>query len=227
LKRISLLTIILLVSLILFRNNILILFNNVYNLIFYKNDIKNAEIKILEEKINYLEKEYDELNNFKNKLPIYANYNYLVSRLITRENYLYNAEILIEGGSNLNVKKGMAVVNECGLVGVVDSVRKNVSKIRLLQNIENLSVNINGSYGKLVYKNNKFVVKDISRDVLINLNDEVYTSTLGNIKEKLYVGRVSGVKNDVIEKEIVVESLVDFNNINYLLVVGDLWYFIY
>ena len=221
-KRISLLTIILLVSLILFRNNILILFNNVYNLIFYKNDIKNAEIKILEEKINYLEKEYDELNNFKNKLPIYANYNYLVSRLITRENYLYNAEILIEGGSNLNVKKGMAVVNECGLVGVVDSVRKNVSKIRLLQNIENLSVNINGSYGKLVYKNNKFVVKDISRDVLINLNDEVYTSTLGNIKEKLYVGRVSGVKNDVIEKEIVVESLVDFNNINYLLVVGDL-----
>jgi len=155
-------------------------------------------------------------------LPIYANYNYLVSRLITRENYLYNAEILIEGGSNLNVKKGMAVVNECGLVGVVDSVRKNVSKIRLLQNIENLSVNINGSYGKLVYKNNKFVVKDISRDVLINLNDEVYTSTLGNIKEKLYVGRVSGVKNDVIEKEIVVESLVDFNNINYLLVVGDL-----
>jgi len=222
LKRISLLTIILLVSLILFRNNILILFNNVYNLIFYKNDIKNAEIKILEEKINYLEKEYDELNNFKNKLPIYANYNYLVSRLITRENYLYNAEILIEGGSNLNVKKGMAVVNECGLVGVVDSVRKNVSKIRLLQNIENLSVNINGSYGKLVYKNNKFVVKDISRDVLINLNDEVYTSTLGNIKEKLYVGRVSGVKNDVIEKEIVVESLVDFNNINYLLVVGDL-----
>jgi len=222
LKRISLLTIILLVSLILFRNNILILFNNVYNLFFQKNNISTAEIKILKEKINYLEKEYDELNNFKNKLPIYANYNYLVSRLITRENYLYNAEILIEGGSNLNVKKGMAVVNECGLVGVVDSVRKNVSKIRLLQNIENLSVNINGSYGKLVYKNNKFVVKDISRDVLINLNDEVYTSTLGNIKEKLYVGRVSGVKNDVIEKEIVVESLVDFNNINYLLVVGDL-----
>jgi len=222
LKRISLLTIILLVSLILFRNNILILFNNVYNLFFQKNNISTAEIKILKEKINYLEKEYDELNNFKNKLPIYANYNYLVSRVIFRENYFYDAEILIEGGSRNNIKEGMPIVNELGFVGVVTDVMKDMSKIRLLQNVDNLSVNINGYYGKLVYKEGKFMVKDVSRDALINLNDEVFTSTFGNIKEKLYIGKVVNVKNGVIEKEIIIESKVDFNKINYLLVVGDL-----
>lgn len=221
-KRINLLTIILLVSLIIFRNNILTVFNNVYNLIFPKNDVSVAEIKLLEEKINYLENEYDELNNFKMKLPLYANYNYLVSRIIIRENYFYNADILIEGGSEEKIKEGMAVVNELGLIGVIDGVMKDTSKIKLLHNINNLSVKINNSYGKLVYEDGKFMVKDISRESPINLNDEVYTSALGNIKEKLYIGRVKEVKNGVIEKEIIVESSVDFDNLNYLLVVGDL-----
>ena len=221
-KRISLLWVILLVCLILFRNNILILFNNVYNLLLVKNDIRTAEIKILEEKINYLENEYSALNDFKNKLPKYANYNYLISRVIFRENYFYDAEILIEGGSRNNIKEGMPIVNELGFVGVVTDVMKDMSKIRLLQNVDNLSVNINGYYGKLVYKEGKFMVKDVSRDALINLNDEVFTSTFGNIKEKLYIGKVVNVKNGVIEKEIIIESKVDFNKINYLLVVGDL-----
>ena len=68
----SLLTIILLVCLILFRNSILIFFNNVYNLFLEKNDINIAEIKLLEEKVKYLEKEYDELN--KKILSSYKGY---------------------------------------------------------------------------------------------------------------------------------------------------------
>ena len=66
-------------------------------------------------------------------------------------------------------------------------------------------------------------VKDISREANINLNDEVYTSTLGNIKEKLYIGRVINLEDKTISKEIIIESNVDFNNLNYLLIIGDLW----
>ena len=226
-KKVSLLTIILLVSLIMFRNNILIFFNNVYNLFLEKNNIRDAEILILEEKVRYLENEYDKLNNLKNKLPMYAKYNYFISRIISRENYFYNAEILIEGGKTNGIKDGMAVINEFGLIGVVQSVNDNISKVKLLQNIENLSVNINGYYGKLVFDSEKFIVKDISHDSVINLNDEVYTSTLGNIKEKIYIGKVIEVNDGIIEKQIVISSKVDFNNLNYLLVVGDLWHFIY
>lgn len=221
-KRINLLTIILLICLIMFRNNILTVFNNVYNLMFVCNDYKDAEIKVLEEKVRYLENEYNLLNSFKENISLYADYNYVVSRVVFRENYFYDAEVLIEGGSSNGIKSGMAVVNEKGLIGVVSSVNKNISKINLLSNVDNLSVNINGYYGRLDYVDGKLVIKDISREAQINLNDEVYTSTLGNIKEKIYVGKVIDVKNDVIEKMIIIESLVDFDNLNYLLVVGDL-----
>ena len=42
--------------------------------------------------------------------------------------------------------------------------------------------------------------------VHINLNDEVYTSTLGNIKEKIYIGKVVGIEDKTIEKEIIIKS---------------------
>jgi len=116
----------------------------------------------------------------------------------------------------------MAVINEDGLVGVISSTDKTVSEMKLLHNIDNLSVRINNLYGKLVYEDGKLKIKDISRENVININDEVYTSTLGTIKEKLYIGKVVKVSDGVIEKEIIVESKVDFNKLNYLLVVGDL-----
>lgn len=221
-KKLNLLTIILLLILILFRNNILIFFNNFYNMLFLKNDYESAEIRLLNEKIKYLENEYNTLNDFKENLPLYANYNYVVTRKIYQENYLLNSKLVIEGGSNKNFKEGMAVISESGLVGVISKVESSVSEVNILLNIDNLSVSINGIYGKLLYKDGKFLVQDISRESLINLNDEVYTSTMGNIKEKLYIGKVTSVKDGVIEKEIVVSSSVDFNNLNYLLVVGDL-----
>lgn len=221
-KRLSWLTICLLLLLIIFRDNVLIIFNNVYNLMFVRNDYKAAEISLLEEKVRYLESEYDELNDFKESMSLYASYNYLVTRVIFRENYFYDAEIIIEKGSNDGIKNGMAVVNENGLVGIVSDVLNETSKIKILYNIDNLPVGVNGVYGKLVYENGNLMIKDISRDIVINLNDEVYTAGLGNIKEKLYIGKVSKVKDGVIEKEIIIESSVDFDHLNYLLIVGDL-----
>ena len=51
---------------------------------------------------------------------------------------------------------------------------------------------------------------------------EVYTSGFGTIKEKLYIGKVIKIDNDIYSKKIYVESKVDFNNLNYVLIVGDL-----
>ena len=221
-KRFNVFVVILLLLMILFRDNVLIIFNNVYNLFRKQNDYKEAEILVLEEKVKYLENEYNELNNFKKSLSLYANYNYLVTRVIFRENYFYNAKLILEGGSDDKIKSGMAVINENGLVGIIGDVYKNTCELILLSNVKNLSVNINGTYGKLIYEDNLFKIKDISRDANINLNDEVYTSTLGNIKEQIYIGKVDSFKDKTIEKEIVIESDVDFLNLNYLLIVGDL-----
>lgn len=220
-KRINLWSVIFLIILILFRSNILLFFNNIFNLFFDKNNIHEAEIEVLKEKINYLEEEYEKLNSFNKNIGVYADYNYLVSRVIYKENYFYNSKVYIEGGKEDKISKGMAVVNEHGLVGVIESVDENTSELVLLSNT-NISVNIRESYGKLIYEDGEFKVVDISKDEDIKLNDEVYTSTLGNIKEKIYVGKVKEVDEDTLEKKIIIESNVDFNNLNYLLVVGDL-----
>ena len=207
---------------ILFRDSVLIYFNNIYNLFFEKNDYKSAEIIILEEKVKYLENEYKELSNFKENISFYANYNYLVSRVIYKENYLYNSNIYIEGGKSSGINTGMAVVNEYGLVGVIGKVSENTSELLTLTNTYNLSVNIGDYYGKLTYDGENLKIEDISRDANINLNDEVYTSTLGSIKEKIYIGKVVEVNDKTIEKDIVIKTNVDFNKLNYLLIVGDL-----
>lgn len=211
-----------LLIIILFRSNIIIFFNNIFNLFLEKNNYEEAEKLVLEEKIKYLEEEYNNLNNFKEALPKYANYEYLVSRVIYRDNYLNDSKINILGGKDKGVKKGMVVVNEYGMVGVINKVEDKMSEVTILSNATNISVNIRDSYGKLEYKNNKFEVSDISHDEIIRLNDEVYTSTLGNIKEKLYIGKVVSVETNDLEKKIIVESAVDFHKLNYLLIVGDL-----
>ena len=211
-----------LLILILFRSNIIIFFSNIFSLLQEKNDYTIAEKQVLEAKISYLENEIQSLNNFKDKLPLYANYNYFVSKVLYRENYFENSKLVIKGGTENGIKKGMAVVNELGMVGVVSKVDKNLSEINMLTNANNISVKIRNSYGKLEYKEGIFRVSDISRDEDIRLNDEVYTSTLGNIKEKLYIGRVVKVNVNTLEKEIIIESAVDFRNLNYILVVGEI-----
>ena len=41
-----------------------------------------------------------------------------------------------------------------------------------------------------------------------------------NVKEKIYIGKVADIKITDIEKVLYVKSDVDFDNINYLYVVG-------
>ena len=221
-KFINVIALTFLLILILFRSNIIIFFSNIFSLLQEKNDYTIAEKQVLEAKISYLENEIQSLNNFKDKLPLYANYNYFVSKVLYRENYFENSKLVIKGGTENGIKKGMAVVNELGMVGVVSKVDKNLSEINMLTNANNISVKIRNSYGKLEYKEGIFRVSDISRDEDIRLNDEVYTSTLGNIKEKLYIGKVVKVNVNTLEKEIIIESAVDFRNLNYILVVGDI-----
>ena len=55
----------------------------------------------------------------------------------------------------------------------------------------------------------------------VYVNDLVYTSGYGSIKEKLLIGKVIKVDNNDISKKIVINSVVDFNNLNYVLIVGD------
>ncbi len=176
-----------------------------------------AEINLLKSENAYLKEELSNLS----QLNQYANYDYTLTRMSYRSIY-DSHEIYIAGGKNKNYGINYAVINNNGLVGIIADVHEKESKVQLLSGSPNLSVKINDTYGTLSsYEDGFLIISNISNYSKINLNDEVYTSTLGAIKERLFIGKVYKIEDNDISKKIYVQSQVDFNNLNYLYVVGD------
>lgn len=176
---------------------------------------------ITENYCNNITTEYNELLNINN-INYNSSLNLNISKVMYRDIYDYNNYITIYKGSNDNLVKNMAVLNEFGLVGIIDKVNKNNSIVKLITNIDsNISVKINNNFGILKVSNNKLIVSDISNYNDINIGDKIYTSGLGNVIGDLYVGEVSDISlnSTNIEKIITVKSNVDFNNIKYIAVV--------
>ena len=176
---------------------------------------------ITENYCNNITTEYNELLNINN-INYNSSLNLNISKVMYRDIYDYNNYITIYKGSNDNLVKNMAVINEFGLVGIIDKVNKNNSIVKLITNIDsNISVKINDNFGILKVSNNKLIVSDISNYNNINIGDKIYTSGLGNVIGDLYVGEVSDISlnSTNIEKIITVKSNVDFNNIKYIAVV--------
>ena len=205
-------------SLLLFKGNIIALIGNINTLINKPENPTSAELDILKTRIMTLKEEQEKLTH----LQEYGSYEYDLTRLSYRESYK-SGDFFIYGGSDKNYRKNFAVMNEWGLVGIINNVKEDYSEVTILPNVKNLSVRINEAYGTLCgYEDGLFIIEDISNYDKIDLNDLVYTSTLGTIKEKILIGSVYKIEDDTIESTLYVKSNVDFFDITYLYVVGDL-----
>lgn len=201
---------------------ILIIFTPyISRLIYYFNNDLNID-NITNSYCNSLESEYNELLEI-NEFNIASNLNLIISKVYLRNIYNFTSTLTIYKGSNLGISDGMAVINDKGLIGVIDSASSDTSVVKLItNNSSNISVRINDSYGTLKMLDNKLVVKDLTADALISIGDSIYTSGLGDLPKDIYVGKVVDVtlNNTEIEKIIEVIPAVDLNNINYVLVVA-------
>lgn len=201
--------------LFLFRNsidNIVIIFNNNLN---YKNVCEYVNNNVL--------KENRELREII-KLGENLSYNHIISLIKYRDILDFTNTVEIYKGSLDGIKIGSAVINDLGLVGVVDKTDKHSSTVNLLTHKNsNISVKVNNSYGLLKYKEGKLIVSNLTNYDEVNLGDLIYTSGIGNLPGEIYVGKVKQIELDSlgIEKIITVESAVDFEDISYLLVLGE------
>ena len=98
----------------------------------------------------FYQKEYE---NISKLLDIPSdNYEIIYSKVIFRNIYEFYNKITITKGEN-EITPGSAVVNNEGLIGIIDKSYKNYSEVQLLTNDNiNLSVKINNSYGILTSK---------------------------------------------------------------------------
>lgn len=178
-------------------------------------NIDIAELNILKDENAYLKEELNKISS----LSSYANYNYKISRLSYRDPK--NKSIFyINGGKNEDFKIGYALVNNEGLVGLITEVYDSYSKCSTIDNID-ISISINNIYGTITKNDDIYLISNnFSNKDDINLNDIVYTSELGIIKESIKIGTVKKIDNSDISKTIYIEPFVDFNNISYLYVIG-------
>lgn len=213
--------IIIFILVIVFRDNICFFYGNVLGVFKLDNNYYDGIITLKDEKIEYLENEINNINEFSKNLDR-IDYSYKVSKIIYKKSYNIG-KYKIQYGKDNGVENGMGVTNEFGLIGKITKVDNKTSELTTIKDLKDLSVVVNDSYGKLNYdyKTNTFTISDISNYDKVYVNDLVYTSGYGSIKEKLLIGKVIKVDNNDISKKIVINSVVDFNNLNYVLIVGD------
>lgn len=213
--------IIIFILVIIFRDNICFFYGNVLGVFKLDNNYYDGIITLKDEKIEYLENEINSINEFSRNLDR-IDYSYKISKIIYKESYNIG-KYKIQYGKDNGVENGMGVTNEFGFIGKITKVDNKTSELTTIKDLKDLSVVVNDSYGKLNYdyETNTFTISDISNYDKVYVNDLVYTSGYGSIKEKLLIGKVVKVDNNDISKKIVINTVVDFNNLNYVLIVGD------
>lgn len=165
------------------------------------------DTKIVIDYNNYLKEELDNIKKI-NDIKINDDLDLKVSRVKYRDVYEYTNTITIFKGFKNGVFKGDVVLNNEGLIGVVTKTYDYYSIVTLITNKDsNISVKINDAIGILKVINNNLVVTNINNYELINKEDKIYTSGLGNLPENIYIGIVE----DVFLNETEIEKFASVN----------------
>ncbi len=183
-----------------------ILANNINRfLIFINSNLDDT--KIIMDYNNYLKEELDNIRKI-NDIKINDDLDLKVSRVKYRDVYEYTNTITIFKGFKNGVFKGDVVLNNEGLIGVVTKTYDYYSIVTLITNKDsNISVKINDAIGILKVINNNLVVTNINNYELVNKEDKIYTSGLGNLPENIYIGIVE----DVFLNETEIEKFASVN----------------
>ncbi len=204
--------------------------NNIYE--------KYQELKNKEEQIDRVVAENENLTEEIEKLKKQLELNTVLSDMVYKNativhrniGYWYN-EVTIDKGKKDGIEKGMAVINNDGLVGTVTKTSNSNSTVKLLSN-ENMSdkisvkISINDTYVYGLISNyddstNTYTVEGISENVDIPEGANVVTTGMGNdFPSGLLIGTVTEVTTDHFDlsKVAEVKSAVDFDSLDYLTV---------
>lgn len=179
-------------------------------------DTKNIEL-------NYDKYLKDELDNIKkiNNIEFNDDLDLQVSRVKYRNVYEYSDTLTIYKGFKNNVFVNDVVLNNDGLIGIVTKAYDYYSIVTLITNKNsNISVKINDAIGILKTINNTLVVTNINNYEKVNIDDEIYTSGLGNLPDNIYIGKVKSINLNNTEIEKVVEVNINdrLEKLDYLFI---------
>ncbi len=192
-----------------------------------ENEELKIELKELEEKLI----NYDELNatvatlrTHLNLSEKYPDYNLVVANIISDSATSWEATYVINKGEKDGVKPGMTVIAAEGLVGYVESVTKNTSKIISILDAGNAtSAKVSRTRDELVCKgsvssteNQNLKIMNIPMGTTLIEGDKLETSGIGGIYPKgISIGNITEVvnKKNPLENEAIIKTTVDFDRL--------------
>ncbi len=181
---------------------ILISYFPLVNLLTLDNHYDETKYNLLIAERDSLKESLENITNLN-----YDAYNYVYGKVVLREMYNFTEELVIR--TNDKIKPGNLVVNNNGVVGVIEKVNGKTSLVKLLTNKDtSLSIIINDSYGKLTF-NGQLIIEDIPKDK-VNIGDEVYTSGLTKYPKGLLIGKVTNIGKYI---EIESSSLTNIRDV--------------
>lgn len=151
-----------------------------------------------------------------------------------RSPHKWYEQLIVNRGQDSGVEKGMLVLSETNVIGIVAEVQNKSSRVTLLTNDKQfppLPVKVtSGSetlFGILsAYDETKeaFVMTQLSSSAPIEPSSQVFTSGLdGKSTADLPVGTVVAVEDnqDRLLRQVYLKSLVDVSNLSEVLLVGE------
>lgn len=160
-----------------------------------------------------LEKEINDIKLIKN-----SNYesNFYYGKVLYQNPYkLGYINIIIDSEK---IQKGDLVLSDGALIGTIYKVKNSEAEVKTLYAKDfTLQVSINECYG--ILKENK--IETIDNYCPININDEVYTSDIGN-NSKVLIGTVFQIIKDKnkVSNTYILKPIKNFSNLNYLIIMG-------
>jgi rod shape-determining protein MreC len=153
---------------------------------------------------------------------------YIAADVIARDESLFLRFVLLNKGSRDGVARDMIVVTDQGLVGVVTEVTATACKVLLITDASSaVNVRVQESRAEGVVtgqQSGELRLNFISVDVDLKTGDRVLTSGLGGqFPSGIIVGTVASVRKRTFDvfQEADVQSAVDFNKLETVLVIAD------
>lgn len=196
---------------------------------------ENNKLKQQIEKYSYLIKQESNLlnesfaiNSITEEAKLYNKFSVIVAKAIIDINYLINNKLLINKGANNNIEKGLAVINKYGVIGQISDNFNHNAQVTLITNPNfKLYVQTIDKVKMLAQgiSNNKMAIKYINKDSKIKVNDILYTTGLDTIyPANIPVAKIIKVfYEDNGFNSAICEPVVDFNKIQYILVLKNVY----
>ena len=153
---------------------------------------------------------------------------YLATNVIGRDVSPFIRSILIEGGSDAGISRGMPVVTSRGLVGRVSEVFATYSRVQLITDPEmvvNVKFQESRTEGVLTAQlNGELLVDFIDLNAELSQGELVLTSGLGGkYPADIPVGNVLSIHHRDYDlfQQATVQSSVEFDQLNIVLVITD------